>query len=63
MIYTVQIASSTGSEVFLTGLKPHCLEPVVELCSAKEIMHELHKSAEAWLLQMQMLQDKVVDTV
>ena len=33
--YVLTIASSTGGEVCLTGVRPHNLRPVVELCSAK----------------------------
>ena len=51
--YTVQISSSTSSEVCLAGVRPHCLKPVVELCSARAALHELHKGAVAWFLQLQ----------
>ena len=53
--YTVQIAFSTGSEVCLTGVRPRCLEPIVELCSAKAAVHELQRGAIAWFLLLKML--------
>ena len=39
--YVLTIASSTGGEVCLTGVMPHNLSPMVELCSAKVACHEL----------------------
>ena len=51
------IYSSTGSEVCLNSVRPHCLKPVVELYSVKAAVCELHKGAIAWFLQLQMLQD------
>ena len=59
----MQITSSTGSEVCLTGVRPHCLEPVVELCSTKAAVRELHKGAADWFLQLRTLQDNVADAV
>ena len=57
----MQIASSTSSEVCLTGVRPHCLEPVVEVCSAKAAVRELHKSAVTCFLQLWTLHDNAAD--
>ena len=57
----MQISSSSGSEVCLTGIRPYCLEPVVELCIAKAVVFELHKGAITWFLQLQILQDNIAD--
>ena len=43
------------------GVRPHCLEPVVEAYSAKAAMYELYKGAATWFLQLQTLQDDVMD--
>ena len=59
----MQIASSTGNEVFLTGVRPSCLEPVVELCSSKSEVCKLNKGAITWVLQLQTLQDSMVDAI
>ena len=57
----MKIVSTTGSEVCTTDVRPHCLNPVVELCSAKISVCELYKGGITWLLQLKMLQDNVVD--
>ena len=57
----MKIASSTGNEVSLAGVRPYFLKPVVELCSAKSAVDELHKGAVTWFLQLQTLQDDVAD--
>ena len=50
--YTVQISSGTGSEIYTTSIRPHCLELVVDICSAKVAVHELYRGAVAWFLQL-----------
>ena len=57
----MQITFSTGSKVCLTSIRPRCIKPVVELCSAKSAVGELHKGAVAWFLQLWTLQDDVTD--
>ena len=59
----MQIASSTRNEVCLTGVRPSCLEPVVELCSSKYSVCELNRGAITWVLQLQTLQDNMVDAI
>ena len=60
-VYSVQIDLSTNSEVCLQGKRPHCLEPMVELCNAKAAAQEPYKGAVTWLLQLQMLLDNVAN--
>lgn len=44
----LQVASSTGGKVCLTGVRPHGLKPVVELCSAKVVCRELQCGVVMW---------------
>ena len=57
----MQIASSTGSEVFLRGIRPYCQEPKVELYCPKDTVFELHRGTVTLVYQLQTPHDDVAD--
>ena len=56
--YVLTIASSTGGEVCLTGVRPHNLSPVVELCSAKVACRALRRGVVTWFACMRSVQEE-----